>query len=134
MNKRPANNRNNRKTTGKQPKQPRKENQYELKFVLSFSEVAEVCPKMTFEMYPVTFPSFQSRVHFVRTTLKTLRKKMSANSRACILYRKNYNMRHPIFASIILLLPALPQDSTGEFVRKSKTSFLQNNEKFMKNE
>ena len=30
-------------------------------------------------------PSFQSRVHSVHTTLKTPRKKMSANPHACIL-------------------------------------------------
>jgi hypothetical protein len=73
---------------------------------------------------PVALPSFQSRVHSVHTTLKTSRKKMSANPCAGILYRKKYNMRRPIFASIILLLPTHAQDKAGRFVQKSKTSFL----------
>jgi hypothetical protein len=72
----------------------------------------------------VALPSFQSRVHSVHTTLKTPHKKMSANPRASILYRKSYNMRHPIFASILLLLPTHTQDRSGEFVQKSKTQFL----------
>jgi len=73
---------------------------------------------------PVALPSFQSRVHSVHTTLKTPRKKMSANPSACILYNKKYNMRHPIFASIILLLPAHAQDNAVGFVGKLKTQFL----------
>jgi hypothetical protein len=72
----------------------------------------------------VALPSFQSRVHSVRTTLKTPRKKMSANPRAGILYRKSYNMRRPIFASIILLLPAHAQKNTREYIQKSETQFL----------
>ena len=73
---------------------------------------------------PVALPSFQSRAHSVHTTLKTPRKKMSTNPRASILYDKKYNMRHPIFASILLLLPAHAQAKTGGFVQKSETQFL----------
>jgi hypothetical protein len=76
------------------------------------------------KMPPVAFPSFQSRVHFIHTTLKTARKKMSANPRASILYRKSYNMHHPIFAPILLLLPTHAQNNAGEFVQKSETQFL----------
>ncbi|MCL2303450.1 MAG: hypothetical protein FWC37_09395, partial [Lentimicrobiaceae bacterium] len=72
----------------------------------------------------VALPSFQSRVHSVHTILKTARKKMSANPRASILYSKKYNMRYPIFASILLLLPTHAQDNAGGFVQKSKTSLL----------
>ncbi|MCL2289320.1 MAG: hypothetical protein FWC34_01245 [Bacteroidetes bacterium] len=49
---------------------------------------------------------------------------MSTNPRASILYDKKYNMRHPIFASILLLLPAHAQAKTGGFVQKSETQFL----------
>jgi hypothetical protein len=55
--------------------------------------------------------------------LKTPRKKMSANPPASILYNKKYNMRRPIFASILLLLPAHAQAKTGGFVQKSETQF-----------
>jgi hypothetical protein len=80
---------------------------------------------MNFEkISPVAFPSFQSRVHSVHTTLKTSRKKMSANPPASILYNKKYNMRHPIFASIILLLPTHAQDKAGGLVQKSVTQIL----------
>jgi hypothetical protein len=74
------------------------------KFVLSLSEVAEVCPKMTFEMFPVALPSFQSRVHSVHTTLKTPCKRMAT--------------------AIPLLLPTLAQENTGEVVQKSVTQIL----------
>jgi len=70
---------------------------------------------------PVALPSFQSRAHSVHTTLKTPRKKMSANPRASILYRKIYNIRRPIFASIILLLPAHAQVNIRGFIQKGKT-------------
>ena len=43
----------------------------------------------TYINHPVALPSFQSRVHSVHTTLKTPRKKMSANPHAGILYRKD---------------------------------------------
>ena len=73
---------------------------------------------------PVALPRFQSRVHSVHTTLKTPRKKMSANLPASILYRKSYNMRCPIFASILLLLPMHAQNKAGGIGRKNKTQFL----------
>jgi hypothetical protein len=76
------------------------------KFVRSLSEVAEVCPKI----YSVA--------------LQTPHKKMSANPRAGILYRKNYNMRYPIFASIILLLPPHAQSKARGFFQKCKTQAL----------
>jgi len=56
------------------------------------------------KILPVAFPSFQSRVHSVHTTLQTARK--------------------PMAAAIRLLLPTLAQDNAREFVRKSKTQFL----------
>jgi hypothetical protein len=81
--------------------------------------------QLTFKkISPVALLRFQSRVHSVHTTLKTTRKKMSANPCASILYGKKYNMRHPIFASIILLLPTHTQDKAGGFVQKSETQFL----------
>jgi hypothetical protein len=73
---------------------------------------------------PVAFPSFQSRVHSVHTTLKTSRKKMSANPHAGILYRKSYNMRRPIFASILLPLPTHAQNNASGFAQKSENQFL----------
>ena len=73
---------------------------------------------------PVALPSLQSSVHSVHTTLQPPRKKMLANLCTCILYNKKYNMRHQIFASIILLLPAHAQEKAGEFVQKSETPFL----------
>ena len=76
---------------------------------------------------PVALPSFQSRVHSVHTTLKTPRKKMLANPPECILYNKKYNMRRPIFASIILLLPAHAQNNAGEIVQESNTEFIPKN-------
>ena len=59
------------------------------------------------KILPVAFPSFQSRVHSVHTTLQTARK--------------------PMAAAIRLLLPTLAQDNAREFVRKSKTQFLPEN-------
>ena len=53
---------------------------------------------------PVAFPSFQSRVHSVHTTLKTARKRMAA--------------------AIPLLLPTPAQEKVGGFVQKSKTQNL----------
>jgi len=82
------------------------------------------CQKKRKIMLPVALPNFQSCVHSIHTTLKTPHKKMSANPRAGILYNKKYNMRHPIFASIILLLPAHAQDNAVGFVGKLKTQFL----------
>jgi len=79
------------------------------------------------EISSFALPSFQSSVHYIHTTLKTPRKKMSANFRSGILYGKSYNMRRPIFASIILLLPAHAQAKIGGFVQKSETQFLPEN-------
>jgi hypothetical protein len=73
---------------------------------------------------PVALPSFQSSVHSVHTILKTPRKKMSVNPRASILYRRSYNMCRPIFASILLPLPAYAQSNAGGFAQKSETQFL----------
>jgi hypothetical protein len=53
---------------------------------------------------PVAFPSFQSRVHYVHTTLKTARKQMAA--------------------ATPLLLPTPAQENAGGFVQKSKTQNL----------
>jgi hypothetical protein len=76
------------------------------------------------KILPVALPSFQSRVHSVHTTLKTPRKKMSANPPASILYNKKYNMRRPIFASILLPLPTHAQDNAEVIAQKSETQFL----------
>jgi hypothetical protein len=56
--------------------------------------------------------------------LKTPRKKMSANPPASILHNKKYNMRSPIFASILLPLPSHAQDNAEGLVQKSETQFL----------
>jgi hypothetical protein len=53
---------------------------------------------------PVAFPSFQSRVHSVHSTLKTARKRMAA--------------------AIPLLLQTPAQENAGEIVRKSETQNL----------
>jgi len=82
------------------------------------------CQKKRKIMLPVALPNFQSCVHSIHTTLKTPHKKMSANPRAGILYNKKYNMRHPIFSSIILLLLTHAQEKAREFVQKSETPFL----------
>ena len=46
------------------------------KFVLSLSEVAEVCPKMTFDIPPVALPTHASKQGdlFRKVKLKTYRK------------------------------------------------------------
>jgi hypothetical protein len=90
--------------------------------------INEKYKKMIFEeITPVALPRFQSSVQCVNTTLKTPRKKMSANLRVGILYNKKYNMYYPIFASILLLLPTHAQNKAGEFVQKSETQFLSGN-------
>jgi hypothetical protein len=63
---------------------------------------------------------FTSSHHFSNRTAR----KWQQIPLTSILYNKKYNMRRPIFASILLLLPTHAQDKTGGFVQKSETQFL----------